>query len=127
MAKSLEDGFSVWVDMWDVTEGNVPKKYEGGRVWIRKVYSDDFSIWCNETFNYRRLGDGDEIGLYWDPRSTSLVFKLLSQASDCTKCSKQIHDFLENGIHSMDTDLHNTSIPCAWEKIPLGLRLPNRK
>ncbi|KAG5607082.1 hypothetical protein H5410_028574 [Solanum commersonii] len=68
MAKSLEDGFR-----------NVPKKYEGGRVWIRKVYSDDFSIWCNELFNYHRLGDGDEIGLYWDPRSASLVFNLLSQ------------------------------------------------
>ncbi|KAK4716754.1 hypothetical protein R3W88_015092 [Solanum pinnatisectum] len=79
MAKSLEDGFSVWVDMWDVTEGNVPKKYEGGRVWIRKVYNDDFSIWCNELFNDHGLGDGDEIGLYWDPRSASLVFKLLSQ------------------------------------------------
>ncbi|WMV30933.1 hypothetical protein MTR67_024318 [Solanum verrucosum] len=79
MAKSLEDGFSVWVDMWDVTEGNVPKKYEGGRVWIRKLYNDDFSIWCNELFNDRKLGDGDEIGIYWDPRSASLVFKLLSQ------------------------------------------------
>ena len=64
--------------MWDVTDGNVTKKYERGRIWIRKVYNDDFSIWCNDLFNDRELGDGEEIRLYWDPRSTSLVFKLLS-------------------------------------------------
>uniref|UniRef100_A0A3Q7GLN3 Uncharacterized protein n=1 Tax=Solanum lycopersicum TaxID=4081 RepID=A0A3Q7GLN3_SOLLC len=29
----------LWVDMWDVTDGNVTKKYERGRIWIRKVGS----------------------------------------------------------------------------------------
>ncbi|KAK4718102.1 hypothetical protein R3W88_016440 [Solanum pinnatisectum] len=79
VAKSLENGCSVCVDMCNVTEENVPKKYEGGSVWFRKLPNDDFSLWCIELFNYRRLGDGDEIGLYWDPRSSTLVFKLLSQ------------------------------------------------
>ncbi|KAG5581143.1 hypothetical protein H5410_051770 [Solanum commersonii] len=37
MAKILENGCSVCVDMWDVTEGNVPKKYEAGSFWVRKV------------------------------------------------------------------------------------------
>ena len=60
------------------SETSVPKKYEGGRIWIRKVYNDDFSIWCNDLFKDRELGGGDEIGLYWDPRSDSLVFELLS-------------------------------------------------
>ncbi|XP_049399863.1 uncharacterized protein LOC125863941 [Solanum stenotomum] len=79
MAKTLENGCIVCVDMWDVTERNVSKKYEGGSVWLRKVYNDDFSLWCIELYNDRGLGDGDEIRLYWDPRFSCLVFKLLSQ------------------------------------------------
>ncbi|WMV50924.1 hypothetical protein MTR67_044309 [Solanum verrucosum] len=79
MAKTLENSCSVCVDMWDVTEGNVSKKYEGGSVWLRKVYSDDFSLWCIKLFKDRGFSDGDEIGLYWDPRFSCLVFKLLSQ------------------------------------------------
>ncbi|KAK4718104.1 hypothetical protein R3W88_016442 [Solanum pinnatisectum] len=79
VAKSLEIDCNVCVDMLDVSEENVPKKYEGGSVWFRKLPNDDISFWCVELFNSRRLGDGDEIGLYWDPRSSTLVFKLLSQ------------------------------------------------
>ncbi|WMV50948.1 hypothetical protein MTR67_044333 [Solanum verrucosum] len=78
MAKTLENSCIVCVDMWDVTERNVSKKYEGGSVWLRKVYNDDFALWCIELFKDRGLGDGDEIGLYWDPRFSCLVFKLLS-------------------------------------------------
>ncbi|KAG5581140.1 hypothetical protein H5410_051767 [Solanum commersonii] len=73
MAKTLENSCSVCVDIWDVTEGNVSKKYEGGSVWLRKVYSDDFSLWCIELFKDRGFSDGDEIGLYWDPRFSCLV------------------------------------------------------
>ncbi|TMX05248.1 hypothetical protein EJD97_000105 [Solanum chilense] len=77
VGKSLVNGCNVCVDMWDVTEENVPKKYEGGRVWFRILPNDDFSLWCTELINGRRLKDGDEIGLYWDPICSSLVFKLL--------------------------------------------------
>ncbi|XP_049402084.1 B3 domain-containing protein At1g10455 [Solanum stenotomum] len=79
VAKSLENGSKVCVDMWDVTEENIPKKYEGGSVWFRKLFNGDFYLWSIELFKGRILGDGDEIGLYWDPRSSTLVFKLLSQ------------------------------------------------
>ncbi|KAG5581173.1 hypothetical protein H5410_051800, partial [Solanum commersonii] len=65
MAKTLENGCIVCVDMWDVTE--------------RNVYNDDFTLWCIELFKDCGLGDGDEIGLYWDPRFSCLVFKLLPQ------------------------------------------------
>ncbi|XP_049366621.1 uncharacterized protein LOC125831484 [Solanum verrucosum] len=78
MAKILENGGRVCVNVWDVTEENVPKKYEGGSVFLRKLYTDDFSLSCIELFNGRRLGIGDEIGLYWDPRSSSLMFKFIS-------------------------------------------------
>ncbi|KAG5581163.1 hypothetical protein H5410_051790 [Solanum commersonii] len=64
MAKILENGCSVCVDMWDVTGRDVSKKYDGGSVWLRKVYNDDFALWCIELFRDCGLGDGDEIGLY---------------------------------------------------------------
>ncbi|XP_055808666.1 uncharacterized protein LOC129877203 [Solanum dulcamara] len=79
VAKSLENGYGVPVGVWDVTEENVPKKYEGGSVCLRKLYNDDYSLSCIQLFNNRGLGVGDEIGLNWDPRSSSLMFKLLSQ------------------------------------------------
>ncbi|KAG5581145.1 hypothetical protein H5410_051772 [Solanum commersonii] len=79
VAKSLESGCKVCVDMWDVTEENIPKKYVGGSVWFRKLFNGDFYLWSIELFKGRVLGDGNEIGLYWDPRSSTLVFKLLSQ------------------------------------------------
>lgn len=37
------------------------------------------SLQCNELFKDRVVGEGNEIGLYWDLRSSKLVFKLLSQ------------------------------------------------
>ncbi|KAG5607227.1 hypothetical protein H5410_028719 [Solanum commersonii] len=76
-AKSLENGFSVPVDMWDVTEENIPKKYEGGSVCLGKLYNDDFYLLCFKFFNRRGLSVGDEIGIYWDPRSSSLMFNYL--------------------------------------------------
>ncbi|PHT81828.1 hypothetical protein T459_14843 [Capsicum annuum] len=79
VTQSLVNGYGVCVDVWDVTEENDPKKYEGGSVFFRKLYNDDYSLSCMGLFNDRRLDVGDEIGLYWDPRSSSLMFKLLSQ------------------------------------------------
>ncbi|XP_055803901.1 B3 domain-containing protein At2g33720-like [Solanum dulcamara] len=76
ISKSLENGCKVCVDVWDVTEENVPKKYEGGSVCLKKLYNDDYSLSCIELFS--GLSVGDEIGLYWDPRSSNLMFKLLS-------------------------------------------------
>ncbi|TMX02600.1 hypothetical protein EJD97_020819 [Solanum chilense] len=79
VSKSLDNGCRVCVDMWDITEENIPKKYEVGSVWFRKLFNENFSLWSIELFKGRRLGVGDKIGIYWDPRSTTLVFKLLSQ------------------------------------------------
>uniref|UniRef100_M1DSD7 Uncharacterized protein n=1 Tax=Solanum tuberosum TaxID=4113 RepID=M1DSD7_SOLTU len=77
-AKSLENECDVHVGVWDVTEENIPKKYEGGSVCLRKLYNDDFYLSCIKLFKSHGLSVGDEIGLYWDPRSSSLMFKLLS-------------------------------------------------
>ncbi|KAG5581179.1 hypothetical protein H5410_051806 [Solanum commersonii] len=60
---STKNGCDVPVDMWDVTEKNVPKKYEDGSVCLRELYNDDFSLSCIKLFNIRGLGVGDEIGL----------------------------------------------------------------
>ncbi|KAK4716421.1 hypothetical protein R3W88_014759 [Solanum pinnatisectum] len=78
-AKSLEDGCDIPVNVWDVREENIPKKYEFGSVFLRKLHNDDFYLLCIILFNSRGLSVGDEIELYWDPRSSSLMFKLLSQ------------------------------------------------
>ncbi|KAJ8540403.1 hypothetical protein K7X08_030322 [Anisodus acutangulus] len=80
-AKSLVNGYGICVNVWDVTEENDPKKYEGGRVCFRKLYNDDYSLSCMELFNDRGLGVDDEIGLYWDPRNSSFMFKLLSKVN----------------------------------------------
>ncbi|XP_055808420.1 uncharacterized protein LOC129876968 [Solanum dulcamara] len=79
LANSLESRCGMPVNVWDATEENTPKKYEGGGVCLRKLYNDEFSLSCIELFKDHGLGIGDEIGLYWDPRSSSLMFKLLSQ------------------------------------------------
>ena len=78
LAKSLENGCDVLVDMWDVTEENIIEKYQGESVFLRKLHNDDFYLSCMILFDNRKLNVGDEIGLYWDPRSSSLMFKLLS-------------------------------------------------
>ena len=77
-AKSLENGCDVLVDMWDVTEENIIEKYQGESVFLRKLHNDDFYLSCMILFNNCKLNVGDEIGLYWDPRSSCLMFKLLS-------------------------------------------------
>ena len=64
--------------MWDVTEENIIEKYQGESVFLRKLHNDDFYLSCMILFNNCKLNVGDEIGLYWDPRSSSLMFKLLS-------------------------------------------------
>ncbi|KAG5607210.1 hypothetical protein H5410_028702 [Solanum commersonii] len=46
----------------------------------RKLYNG-YSLSCMRLFNDRGLNVGDEVGLYWDPRSSSIMFKLLSQNS----------------------------------------------
>ncbi|KAM3281802.1 hypothetical protein P3S67_027449 [Capsicum chacoense] len=79
VTQSLVNGCGVCVDVWDVTEENDPKKYEGEGVCLRKLYNDDYSLSIVGLFNDCRLDVGDEIGLYWDPRSSTLMFKLLSQ------------------------------------------------
>lgn len=80
MAKRLvENGCGMRVDLWDITEENVLKKYEGGTACLWKLSNDNYSLSCINLFNNCGLGDGDEIGLYWDTRSARLMFKLLSK------------------------------------------------
>ncbi|KAH0744368.1 hypothetical protein KY290_032361 [Solanum tuberosum] len=71
MAKILVSGCGVRVQLWDVTTDNAPKKYEGESVYLWKLYNDALS--CIELFNDSRFGVGDEIGLFWDPRSSNFT------------------------------------------------------
>ncbi|PHU18019.1 hypothetical protein BC332_13714 [Capsicum chinense] len=80
VAKRLVKGNGVCINIWDVTEENDPKKYEAEAesVCFRMLHND-YSLSCTGLFNDHGLGVSDEIGLYWDPRSSSLMFKLLSK------------------------------------------------
>ncbi|KAG5607086.1 hypothetical protein H5410_028578 [Solanum commersonii] len=84
LAKILVNGCGVCVQVWDVTADSAPKKYEGERVYLWKLCNDDYALSCIELFNSSRLGVGDEIGLFWDPRSSNFMFKLLSQVKGPT-------------------------------------------
>uniref|UniRef100_M1A9X8 B3 domain-containing protein n=1 Tax=Solanum tuberosum TaxID=4113 RepID=M1A9X8_SOLTU len=79
LAKILVNGGGVCVQVWDVTEDNAPNKYEGERVCLWNLCNDDYALSCIKLFNSRRLGVGDEIGLFWNPRSSNFMFKLLSR------------------------------------------------
>ena len=50
VAKSLNNGCKVCIDISDVTEKNIPKKYEVGSVWFRKLFNDNFFLWSIELF-----------------------------------------------------------------------------
>ncbi|WMV30944.1 hypothetical protein MTR67_024329 [Solanum verrucosum] len=79
LAKILVNGGVVCVQVWDVTEDNAPKKYEGERVFLWNLCNNDYALSCIKLFNNNRLGVGDEIGLFWNPRSSNFMFKLLSR------------------------------------------------
>ncbi|WMV30399.1 hypothetical protein MTR67_023784 [Solanum verrucosum] len=81
MAKALVSGCRVRVQVRYVTTNNAPKKYKGESVYLWKLYNDDYALSCIELFNNSRLGIGDEIGLFGDPRSSNFMFKLLSQGA----------------------------------------------
>ncbi|XP_070031771.1 B3 domain-containing protein At5g26805-like [Nicotiana tomentosiformis] len=78
-AKSLVNGVGIFVILWDVTEENDPKIYESGSICFEMMCNDDYSLLCMPLFNDRGLAVGNEIGIYWDPRCSSFMFKLLSQ------------------------------------------------
>ncbi|XP_049403672.1 uncharacterized protein LOC125867278 [Solanum stenotomum] len=89
LAKILVNGCGVCVQVWDVTADSAPKKYEGERIYLWKLCNDDYALSCIELFNSSRLAVGDEIGLFWDPRSSNFMFKLLSQV----KGNQQLDSF----------------------------------
>ncbi|KAG5607125.1 hypothetical protein H5410_028617 [Solanum commersonii] len=84
LAKILVNGCGVCVQVWD--------KYEGEGAYLWKLCNDDYALSCIELFNSSRLGVGDEIGLFWDPRSSNFMFKLLSKENDPKKYESAIHD-----------------------------------
>ncbi|XP_060215389.1 B3 domain-containing protein At2g33720-like [Lycium barbarum] len=78
--QSLVNGVGRGVSIWDVTEKNDPKMT---RVSFKKqLCNDDYFLSCMVLFDDRGLSVGDKIGLYWDPRSSSFMFKLFSQAGE---------------------------------------------
>ncbi|KAG5607090.1 hypothetical protein H5410_028582 [Solanum commersonii] len=74
-----EATWQIEIRVWDVTEDNAPKKYEGERVCLWNLCNNDYALSCIKLFNNNRLGVGDEIGLFWNPRSSNFMFKLLSR------------------------------------------------
>ncbi|XP_055808506.1 uncharacterized protein LOC129877051 [Solanum dulcamara] len=82
LARSLVKGNVVRVDLWDSTEKNGTKKYEDESITFRKLHNDNYSLSCMRLINDRELGVGDEIGLYWHPRFSKFIFKLICKVRD---------------------------------------------
>ncbi|XP_075101632.1 B3 domain-containing protein At5g26805-like [Nicotiana tabacum] len=72
MANLVVSGHKVNVSLWDVTEENNPKKYDN---YFEMLPNDDYALVCLDLYKDRGLSVDDEIGLYWDPRSSTFVFK----------------------------------------------------
>lgn len=73
MANLVVLGHKVNVSLWDVTEENNPKKYDSN--YFEILPNDDYALVCLDLYKDRGLSVDDEIGLYWDPRSSTFVFK----------------------------------------------------
>ncbi|CAH9129544.1 unnamed protein product [Cuscuta epithymum] len=62
------------VVLWDVTDQNSPKRYGG---WFEVLPGDDYILACMDLFKERGMAVEDEVGLYWDFKSSAFHFKLL--------------------------------------------------
>uniref|UniRef100_M1DI30 Uncharacterized protein n=1 Tax=Solanum tuberosum TaxID=4113 RepID=M1DI30_SOLTU len=80
------------VAMWDV------KNEHAGFIFSKLPNHDDYSLWILGLFNVYGLGVGDEIGLYWDPRFQTFMFKLLSKI-----CRKKILSYKVNNTTGVVT------------------------
>ncbi|KAH0692468.1 hypothetical protein KY285_019565 [Solanum tuberosum] len=95
-AKQLVNGARKGVAMWDVM--NDTKFNEDAGFIFRKLINDDYSLSVMGLFNIHRLGVGDEIGIYWDPRFQTFMFELLSMV-----CRKKIFSYKVNNTPSVLT------------------------
>ncbi|KAL3508191.1 hypothetical protein ACH5RR_033573 [Cinchona calisaya] len=80
MANHVVLGHKVGVVFWDVTDQNNPKRYCSDSIYFEMLPNDDFVLACMDVFKERSLSVDDEIGLYWDLRSSTFQFKLLRKA-----------------------------------------------
>ncbi|GMP66809.1 hypothetical protein CsSME_00027013 [Camellia sinensis var. sinensis] len=81
MANFVLYGNKAPVVVWDVTEDTNPLRYRSDNVYFEKASNaDDFFVlgWL-DLARTRLVNPGDEVGLYWDPRSGSFHFKLLNR------------------------------------------------
>lgn len=80
MANHVVLGHRVSVVLWDVTDQSNPKRYCGDSIYFEILPNDDYVLACMDLFKDRSLNIDDEIGLYWDLRSSTFQFKLFRKA-----------------------------------------------
>ncbi|KAL3505608.1 hypothetical protein ACH5RR_030990 [Cinchona calisaya] len=80
MANHVVLGHRMSVVLWDATDEKNPKKYCGDTVYFEILPNDDYVLACMDLFKDHSLNVDDEIGLYWDLRSSSFQFKLFLKA-----------------------------------------------
>ncbi|OIT22493.1 hypothetical protein A4A49_55426 [Nicotiana attenuata] len=76
MANVVESGRKKNVGLWDETDQKNPKKYHDELAYFEMLPNNDYALVCLDLFKDRGLSVDDEIGLYWDPRSSNFKFKL---------------------------------------------------
>ena len=80
MASHVVSGHKVSVVLWDVTDQSNPKRFSNDSIYFEMLPNDDHVLACMDLFKGRSLSVDDEIGLFWDLRSSTLQFKLLRRA-----------------------------------------------
>ncbi|GFP79031.1 hypothetical protein PHJA_000046600 [Phtheirospermum japonicum] len=78
MANYIALGQRVGVAVWDVTEGENPRKYQNNYgFYLQMMVNNDCFLSCLELIKDRGLKADDEICLYWDIKESSFMFKVV--------------------------------------------------
>ncbi|TMW83443.1 hypothetical protein EJD97_001654, partial [Solanum chilense] len=100
-AKQLVNGEMKRVAMGDVIDATTCNE-DAGLLFRKLPNHDDYSLSVKDLFNIHRLGIGDKIGLYWDPRFQMFMFIILSKV--CKKKTFFLGELIETDpvqtIHS---------------------------
>uniref|UniRef100_A0A7N0TI86 Uncharacterized protein n=1 Tax=Kalanchoe fedtschenkoi TaxID=63787 RepID=A0A7N0TI86_KALFE len=75
-------GSKLPVAVWDFTEDNNPVRFCSDKIFFERGPSENYIMGMMDLVQSRGISPLDEIGIYWDVRSSAFHFKLLSRNSN---------------------------------------------